>query len=831
MKVTLNSFNELCEKIKNNGEYLICTPKEYKEAFLEKINENPFSYQVKFITLEQLIEKLTFSYDENAIYYLMDKYKYNYDIACSYLKNLFLSTFINEDNPKVNTLKTIYQELLNNNVLIIDHIFKETIKDKKIIIVGYNDLKKEYLQVLDKYQYDFYTFAKNINCLKDVRCCENIEKELHFILDEISGLVNQGVELNKIKIIGLTNNDTDIVKRMFGFYNIPVNLNDEKLIINYPFFNCNELEYIDVNSLNEKELAIYKEAIDCINKINLKTSNNSSVKKEIILRKLKELKIPSGRFKSAVDVLSFDSYLDSYIYQDCYLFVCRLNESILPTIVKDEEYFKDSIKEKYKINTSYQENYHNKQALKELICSCQNIQISYSIYGDSKLYPSSIITDLNLNVIKYKGKYNHYSNKYNKILLIRYLDLLSKYGDRSIGLNELYSTYSMNDYMNYDNKFKVSNHKEFLDNLRKKYSEGIKLSYTSLNEYHSCPFAYYYNNILNLKNFESTFSLFIGNLYHDVLKNVFKDNKTDEQDIDKYIQEYIENVKVKELEKETKEKILKEKFPKEKFLKEKFLLEKLIEELKEIIKVIKDKEQWISYKNTLFEENINIKSQINVDGFNTKKIFTGQIDKLYYKEIKDENGNLLTYVSLIDYKTGKAEINLNLMDYGLSMQLPIYIYMIKDSNLFSNVLVSGIFIQSILNNHKTEKGNIEEMEKEYQNEREKSLLYEGYLCDDNNGFDITENNSLLIKSLKRNNDGKFSKNSKVLSRFQIDELYNKTKEKIDQTFEDILKGRFPIEPKYLKNTIDSCEYCKCKDLCYKTYKDTIFITLGGDKNA
>ncbi|MBO7677695.1 MAG: PD-(D/E)XK nuclease family protein, partial [Erysipelotrichaceae bacterium] len=53
---------------------------------------------------------------------------------------------------------------------------------------------------------------------------------------------------------------------------------------------------------------------------------------------------------------------------------------------------------------------------------------------------------------------------------------------------------------------------------------------------------------------------------------------------------------------------------------------------------------------------------------NGNRTFTGKIDKLIYD---DKN------MAIIDYKTGSSDISLDDIEYGLSMQLPIYVYLSK----------------------------------------------------------------------------------------------------------------------------------------------------------
>ena len=123
------------------------------------------------------------------------------------------------------------------------------------------------------------------------------------------------------------------------------------------------------------------------------------------------------------------------------------------------------------------------------------------------------------------------------------------------------------------------------------------------------------------------------------------------------------------------------------------------------------------------------------------------------------------------------------------------------------------------------------MEQLYYKERYNSLKLDGYLCNDNGGFDSTEENSLIIKGLRKTKEGFFYANSKVLSNDEIDNIFNVTKNIINNTYKMILDGYFPIKPKLIEKKFYSCEFCKYNDLCYKTYKDVSRISIRGEDNA
>ena len=181
------------------------------------------------------------------------------------------------------------------------------------------------------------------------------------------------------------------------------------------------------------------------------------------------------------------------------------------------------------------------------------------------------------------------------------------------------------------------------------------------------------------------------------------------------------------------------------------------------------------------------------------------------------------YVSIIDYKTGNPNTNLDHIKDGLTLQLPIYAYLIKNSNLFDDPIISGIYYQKILNG-KQKANTIEEYEKEkYDN-----LKLIGLSTNDEeilSIFDSTYENSELIKSMKLTSKG-FSSYAKVFSETEMSDILEIAKTKIDEAVNNILNGNFKINPKELKFENIGCKFCKYKDLCYMTESDKEIIKEG-----
>ena len=157
------------------------------------------------------------------------------------------------------------------------------------------------------------------------------------------------------------------------------------------------------------------------------------------------------------------------------------------------------------------------------------------------------------------------------------------------------------------------------------------------------------------------------------------------------------------------------------------------------------------------------------------------------------------------------------MDFGLDMQLPIYLYLAKELN-FNNPKIIGFYLQKILGTNYNNKNN-------YTEEKEKALRLEGYSINDINmlsKFDNTYNDSKLIKGMKTTKNG-FYAYSRVLSEEDMDNIIKRTDNLINETIDEILAGDFSINPKVIDGNNVSCQFCEYKDVCFRKEEDIIYI--------
>lgn len=761
------------DKLKDND--LVIT--NDKKSILKYLNTNKKLLNLRIMTLNEFKNLYFGTYNEEAIYYLVKNYGYKYDVTKMYLNNFL---FIDE----------LKKELLENNLIIKTPLFKDSIK--RIVVI--NTFVDPYIQKeIDKYENIKIDLKKgNVNNL--VYEFKTIEDEINFVCTSIIKLLDK-ISIDKIYLVNLSEEYMTPLRRIFKFYNIPINLNMAKNIYgtnNVKIFlnKLKESNSIDEALENLEKNEIYEKIISICNKYTFKNLDETII--YLIEQELKKTTIRPKKIKNAVSIANLDE-----INNDNYYFILGFNQGNLPKVYKDEEYLSDSKKRILGVFTSLEKNINEKEKLKNIITNFSNITLSYKLKSNKEdLYKSSLIDELGLEIKTNIVEEYNYSNIYNEISLAKKLDKLIKFNEYDSNLNLLYSNYKNIPYLNYNNQYKGIDKTLF----NKYINNKLLLSYSSIDNYYRCGFRYYIANVLKLNKYEETFMTYIGNLFHYILSIAFEDNFNFEFEFNNYIKD------------------------KELSNKEKFFIDKLKEDLLFTIETIKKQDNYTSLNNALYEQKIYVNKDKNI-----KITFMGIIDKLKYADIDNKK-----IVAIIDYKTGNPEIDLNNLIYGISMQLPIYLYLANNSNL-GNVEVAGFYLQKIIHN----KLNYQE-NKDYELEKSKLYRLEGYSNSDTNILDKLDSNyfdSTMIKGMKTSSKG-FYAYSKILDNTQIEKINNIVDNKINEAVDNILNANFDINPKKIDKDLKGCEYCSFKDICYMKDEDIVNLKqknyndfLGGDYNA
>ena len=612
-----------------------------------------------------------------------------------------------------------------------------------------------------------------------------IEEEITYIAEKIATLINNKIDINKIKICGINDEYIIPIKRIFKYYNIPININNTSLystkIVKY-FLNNLDKDIKKTLSLIEKNfnlkyqenLNIYNRLLEIINKYTW--CNDYTTIKELLINDFKKAIINNKKYQQEIKIINSLTETE----KDDYIFLISFNQGIIPKIKKDEDYLNDNLKNILKIDTSIDLNILNKEKWLQEIKTSKLI-ITYKKSSKSgDFYISSLNDYLNLEIKPIKLDYSKYSNILNKIELTKNIDNLIKYATKENNLDILYNTYYNINYQTYDNQYqKIS--KEM---LKKYLNNKLNLSYSAINNYYHCSYKYYLSNILKLNIYEETFNTIIGNLFHYILSICFEENIDISKEYNEYINKLDYNFNAKE----------------------RFFLDNLFKELLFIINTIKEQNTYISLNKNYYEEKI----EINKNKEDMQIIFKGIIDKI----ITDDKEEI---AAIIDYKTGNPNLNISNIIYGIDLQLPIYIYLTKKK--FPNIRIIGFYLQKILNS----KLSIDKKHS-YNDLKKEKLKLQGYTTnyeEDISKIDNNYQNSKIIKGMKTTSKGLSSK--KIYDDRFIDSINKLTDNLIDKAINNIIDANFNINPKRIGINNIGCQYCSYKDIYFMNEKDIISL--------
>jgi len=759
----------MLENIKNNT-IIICN-NNYKMQILENIKK---LINIKFMSMEEFIKSYYFDYDEKTILYLIKKYNVKYEITLEYLNNLIYIEDKKYNKDKLDFLVNLKKELIDNNLLIFNNRFKNYISDKDIIIYNYSLSKFEKYLLRD---INYKVIEKKIENYKPtIYEFDDIEEEIEYVARKISELINSGVDIKNIKLTNISNDYINPVTKIFNFYKLKINK-----------FNNIPLISTVIGKTFFENLSSVENGIESIEKYNTTDTYNKIVSmcnkyvwcddindlKILLEYDLRHTYIENTKYTNMIEVVDYKTH----DFKDCYVFMLGFNQGIIPSLFKDEDYIPDNIKPNYLDNT-IEKNLKEKQDVIKSIKNIKNLTITYKLKNAfSTFYPSNLIDELDSVVEKVELDYKvSYSELSDMIALTNMLDNLIKFGSVNKNLNLLNCNYYI-PYNTYSHAFTGLSKNKLNNYIRS--LKSFNLSYTLMDNYNRCAFRFYIDKILCLKDNLDLFSVTLGNIYHDILEKAVKENIDIEKEIYKYVSDndiVLSNSN-------------------------RFFLNRTIKNIEYLIEVLKKQNSFSNLKNIETEKFVKIPLKDNIN-------FVGFIDKIVYNTIND-----ITIASIIDYKTYVKKPSLKYIDSGIGLQLPTYMLLSKYS--FKNIRFAGFYLQNITLDNKSER------------DKEKSLKLIGYTNTDKEilkEFDSNYMDSSVIDGIKIKNDGSFSANSlkHMLNDDEINKVIDITKEKIDETINNVLESKFDINPKYDRANL-GCEFCKYKDLCFMKEYDFVKI--------
>lgn len=355
------------------------------------------------------------------------------------------------------------------------------------------------------------------------------------------------------------------------------------------------------------------------------------------------------------------------------------------------------------------------------------------------------------------------------------------------------------------------------DKIRKLY-ENKSLSVSRLEKYAECPFAYFIQYGLKAKERkEYSFTApdlgtFIHNILDKFSKQLINDN-LNWRDIDyNYINNNVSNI-VAEFVSKIPGYILKSS---ERY---KYLAQRLKNMLISAISIISEQIKQGSFEPIGYEVDFGGKKgkypPIKIVLQNGEEInLKGQIDRV--DKFENEEGK---YIRIIDYKSGKKDLSLTDIYYGLQLQLLVYIDAILASGEYSNENINPAAILYSRIDDPIAKFDENKDDEEIRENILKSLKMQGLLIKDSNiikqmdkSLESGEKTTSLIIPANLNKDGTLGRHTKGVTYDEFDTIRKYVKDLIKDLSEEMLSGNISISPYKNKDKI-SCNFCTYSSIC------------------
>ena len=519
------------------------------------------------------------------------------------------------------------------------------------------------------------------------------------------------------------------------------------------------------------------------------------------------------------------------------IFIIGINDGVFPSNNKDEGFFNDSDREILKLNgielakgtieNLYEENFN---IYKAFTTAEEQLYLSYaSTDSEGKsLRPSMLIIKLKKIFLSLKEESDVITKKYeitNKnVTYEQLLENIYKLNENEQIDDIWYMVYNyyknQNDYqislkndlegLEYTNLPKDID-KEIVDKL---YGNTLNTSVSRLEKYRSCPFSYYLQYGLKLKEKEElkVQSFNTGSFMHETIDSFFQlvreENlslaqlMTDEEMIEKLVAQIIEE-KLK----------LSSNYIFTATSKYKILVKRLKKIITKALKYIIEGLVYSEFDIQGTEVEFSNKGKYKPIILNLedgKKVeITGKIDRI--DTAQNEQGK---YIRIIDYKSSDRSINLNELEAGTQIQLLTYLDTAVEKT--KNIPVGMLYFNLIDPVIKASRNLTDE---QIQEELKKQFRMSGMVLADVNIIRMMDKNlqtgasSTIPVTLDKNGDIMDSR-SNAITKEQFTLLQNKVKKIIKQIAKEILEGNIEIKPTYNKGKKEeACKYCEYKSIC------------------
>lgn len=342
-------------------------------------------------------------------------------------------------------------------------------------------------------------------------------------------------------------------------------------------------------------------------------------------------------------------------------------------------------------------------------------------------------------------------------------------------------------------------------NAEKLFGENLNISASQLEKFNLCRFSYFCNYGLNVRErLKAEINpMQYGTLVHYLLERFFSEyskeqySSMSDDELFEIVNTYLLEYSVSYFgEEQTKSNSFKYRL--------KTILDNVIYLMKHIMLELSQSEFFVADCELKIGEDVPSYTVVLPDGH--KIAVCGSVDRV---DIMQRNG--VTYLRVIDYKTGTKQFKLSDILYGINLQMLLYLHSIEssDSDKYGKVTPAGILYMPATVPY-ISADSLKSIDK-LPDELNKNLKMNGLLLKDTeiiHGMDKTDAATYIPVKIKAGEPVSATSLATL-------EEFGKIFKKVDMLIADMGKNIYDgnIEAKPLKGGHDSCEYCPYDSVC------------------
>lgn len=792
---------------------IIVADRDYFNLLLQK--KKAFQgLSFKLMDKEEVIDKLSFSYGEDPLPYLVYEKKMDYSTAKKYMKILRVA-----DREKNEKLTSLYNEL-KERFLEEDDLAEIEFNGKKIYLLEMNEdseihglFERKHLSVTDISLKDMNILPlRDENALKEevpLYYFSNRFQQYFYAFSRIRKEVLEHEEKKeKIEILVKDDSEEFYIRTMSEIFSLPVIYNRDISYISIPSVKDKISDIFKTKSFafteEEKKNPDLSSLIEVIDKYHL-ASLDFDFAYSNLLEIVSSLKTKGAEENTGVFVSSrFDFDPRRLVYVMDFTYDTFYKEYQNKSVFTDEE-----LKE-LSVNTSYEQTLLD-QRKKRNYLFYQNIVLLSRVlmHLNDHIFDSQFIAELNLSdaikkvdMTKKEFFDGSFTDKARELYISNQID-------------KQFITDRIDEFNSYDNSYTP---------IKEEAIKHNEYSISKIEQYVNCPFKYLMQNIIPLLD-EDQSRMHVGTFLHTLMEKIYHKGFSANNVLFDAKEIYIDILKKDGVEFDEKEEVR---------------YSMITSWMHIILSALENENAEMNHYDMGKDYEIDVKFSLQ-DKEGNSYPFKGRIDKILTTSTADT-----VYYTIIDYKSGKERFDDRLCFLGKAIQLPLYSYALMNdpsvlpegakfmgfgiqhiypSSIKSSFAKDGVLSYSCLVKYLMTEGALVSTNPDYK----KSLNTEYTLK--KSGKKVTELNkpSFFSMKLEQEKEGGYDLiGGRGKSKYchPLDDIIQESIDISLNVISKIKANLYPIAPlqKDLKQDESddlSCSYCKYQDICYHRKKDAV----------